>query len=334
MRSTPSSRGCRRRRLPRAAGASSPAFDVADEAADGFKALRALLKQHGVELVLHGHDHIHSTMWLEGAGRQIPAVGVPSASSIAHGHYPAAAFNLFSIARDGALALRADRARDRRDFSVKQIRQVTLLITARSVSAAAPQPPPPPPPPPSPPPSPPPPSLPLSPKPPNCRRTTYAGNRRRSARRRLPSLPQRLAVGLINEASGDIAACCRARTAAAAASGGPDRCSRMAAMPPDAAQALIALAVLAQHDGRRVVQEAAEGAAAERFVIARVEDELVPEIVGDLRRHRDMAFATPEIGQEELAQTARNERAVLALEAGMLLLQPFEQPGRPADKCG
>ncbi|MBR1151150.1 metallophosphoesterase [Bradyrhizobium sp. JYMT SZCCT0428] len=63
--------------------------------------VRALLKRHGVELVLHGHDHIHSTMWIEGADRQIPAIGVPSASALAHRHYPAAAYNLFSIERDG-----------------------------------------------------------------------------------------------------------------------------------------------------------------------------------------------------------------------------------------
>jgi 3',5'-cyclic AMP phosphodiesterase CpdA len=63
--------------------------------------LRTQLKRHGVELVLHGHDHIHSTMWVEGTDRQIPAIGVPSASALAHRHYPAAAYNLFSIARDG-----------------------------------------------------------------------------------------------------------------------------------------------------------------------------------------------------------------------------------------
>ena len=63
--------------------------------------LRALLKRHGVELVLHGHDHIHSTMWFEGTDGQIPAIGVPSASALAHRHYPAAAYNLFSIERDG-----------------------------------------------------------------------------------------------------------------------------------------------------------------------------------------------------------------------------------------
>lgn len=64
-------------------------------------ALQAVLKRHGVELILHGHDHIHSTMWFEGPDGRIPAIGVPSASSIAHGHRPAAAYNLFAIERDG-----------------------------------------------------------------------------------------------------------------------------------------------------------------------------------------------------------------------------------------
>lgn len=64
--------------------------------------LLALLKQHGVELILHGHDHVHSTIWVEGPKGSIPAIGVPSASAVAHGHYPGAAYNLFSIERDGA----------------------------------------------------------------------------------------------------------------------------------------------------------------------------------------------------------------------------------------
>ena len=63
--------------------------------------LLALLKAHGVELVLHGHDHVHSTLWIDGPNGRIPAIGVPSASSLAHGRYPAAAYNLFSIERDG-----------------------------------------------------------------------------------------------------------------------------------------------------------------------------------------------------------------------------------------
>jgi 3',5'-cyclic AMP phosphodiesterase CpdA len=63
--------------------------------------LLALLKRHGVELILHGHDHVHSTMWFDGPRGRIPALGVPSASSLPHGRYPGAAYNLFSIDRDG-----------------------------------------------------------------------------------------------------------------------------------------------------------------------------------------------------------------------------------------
>jgi 3',5'-cyclic AMP phosphodiesterase CpdA len=62
----------------------------------------ALLKQYGVELILHGHDHVHSTIWVDGPNGPIPAVGVPSASALAHGRHPAAAYNLFAIERDGA----------------------------------------------------------------------------------------------------------------------------------------------------------------------------------------------------------------------------------------
>ena len=63
--------------------------------------LLALLQRHGVELVLHGHDHVHSTIWIDGPRGKIPVVGVPSASAMAHGRYPAAAYNLFSIEREG-----------------------------------------------------------------------------------------------------------------------------------------------------------------------------------------------------------------------------------------
>jgi 3',5'-cyclic AMP phosphodiesterase CpdA len=64
-------------------------------------ALQELLKLHGVELILQGHDHVHSTMWFDGPTGRIPAIGVPSASAIAHGSKPAAAYNLFAIERDG-----------------------------------------------------------------------------------------------------------------------------------------------------------------------------------------------------------------------------------------
>ncbi|MET0969387.1 MAG: metallophosphoesterase [Tardiphaga sp.] len=64
------------------------------------EALQGILKRHGVELILQGHDHVHSIMWFDGPTHRIPAIGVPSASAIAHGHKPAAAYNLFAIQRD------------------------------------------------------------------------------------------------------------------------------------------------------------------------------------------------------------------------------------------
>ena len=60
--------------------------------------LRALLAQHGAELLLHGHNHEQQLMWLGGPRGRIPAVGVPSASAIISGHDEPAAYNLYSIA--------------------------------------------------------------------------------------------------------------------------------------------------------------------------------------------------------------------------------------------
>ena len=91
--------------------------------------LLALLKRYGVELVLHGHDHVHSTTWVEGPdGSSIPAIGVPSASARAHGHYPDAAYNLFSIARDSDGWRCQQMVRGINDaLQVREIRRVRLL---------------------------------------------------------------------------------------------------------------------------------------------------------------------------------------------------------------
>lgn len=62
-------------------------------------ALEELLRRHGVDLVLHGHDHRHAVVWLEGPATRIPMVGVPSASVAADGHRTPAAYNLFAIER-------------------------------------------------------------------------------------------------------------------------------------------------------------------------------------------------------------------------------------------
>jgi 3',5'-cyclic AMP phosphodiesterase CpdA len=63
--------------------------------------LRRIIAQHGAELVLHGHAHVHSIIWLDGPRGHVPAVGVPSASAASDPHGDAAAYNLYRIERDG-----------------------------------------------------------------------------------------------------------------------------------------------------------------------------------------------------------------------------------------
>ena len=64
-------------------------------------AFRRIVKTHGADLVLHGHDHVHSVNYLEGPGdRRIPVVGVPSASVVG-GHGDPAAYNLYRIEKRG-----------------------------------------------------------------------------------------------------------------------------------------------------------------------------------------------------------------------------------------
>jgi 3',5'-cyclic AMP phosphodiesterase CpdA len=60
-----------------------------------------VIAEHGAELVLHGHDHLHMINWLDGPnGTRVPAVGVPSASAAWGMSKDAAAYNLYAI--DGA----------------------------------------------------------------------------------------------------------------------------------------------------------------------------------------------------------------------------------------
>jgi 3',5'-cyclic AMP phosphodiesterase CpdA len=90
--------------------------------------LLALLKRHGVELVLHGHDHIHSTMWIDGPNGSIPVIGVPSASALVHGRYPAAAYNLFSIEREDGAWRCEQTVRGINDaLRVREVRQTRLI---------------------------------------------------------------------------------------------------------------------------------------------------------------------------------------------------------------
>ena len=57
----------------------------------------AVLKQHGAELVLHGHEHLDPVRWFDTPHGKVAAVGVPSASATVGWKYDAAAYNLYSI---------------------------------------------------------------------------------------------------------------------------------------------------------------------------------------------------------------------------------------------
>jgi 3',5'-cyclic AMP phosphodiesterase CpdA len=59
--------------------------------------LRAVLRKAGAELLIHGHDHKRSLVWLEGAGARIPALGAPSASASPTGRDEPAGSSLFEI---------------------------------------------------------------------------------------------------------------------------------------------------------------------------------------------------------------------------------------------
>jgi 3',5'-cyclic AMP phosphodiesterase CpdA len=63
--------------------------------------LRRIIAEHGAELVLHGHAHVHLLAWLDGPNGRVPAVGVPSASAAEDPHGHPAAYNLYAIERAG-----------------------------------------------------------------------------------------------------------------------------------------------------------------------------------------------------------------------------------------
>ena len=60
--------------------------------------LKRIIADHGAELLLHGHDHLHMINWLNGPdGTRVPAVGVPSASAAPGKDTNSAAYNLYQI---------------------------------------------------------------------------------------------------------------------------------------------------------------------------------------------------------------------------------------------
>jgi 3',5'-cyclic AMP phosphodiesterase CpdA len=60
-------------------------------------ALRDVLRKHGADLLLHGHLHKNSVIWITGPREGIPCIGAPSASATLGHHDEPAGYNLFEV---------------------------------------------------------------------------------------------------------------------------------------------------------------------------------------------------------------------------------------------
>ncbi|HEV1999009.1 MAG TPA: metallophosphoesterase [Xanthobacteraceae bacterium] len=88
--------------------------------------LRALLRQHGAELILHGHDHVASRLTIAGPEGAIPVIGVPSASH-PPSHERAGAYNLYRIeGKPGDMTVEMESRGFTRDGGVGVVGRVKL----------------------------------------------------------------------------------------------------------------------------------------------------------------------------------------------------------------
>jgi 3',5'-cyclic AMP phosphodiesterase CpdA len=64
----------------------------------GIRLFQSVIREHGAELVLHGHTHLPQRNEIPGPERvAVPVIGVPAGGEEPGGKKPAAAFNLFEI---------------------------------------------------------------------------------------------------------------------------------------------------------------------------------------------------------------------------------------------
>ena len=57
----------------------------------------AVIRQHGAELILHGHGHNMSDDFIDGGGRRVPVSGVAAATAVAHDGHPPAGYKVYQI---------------------------------------------------------------------------------------------------------------------------------------------------------------------------------------------------------------------------------------------
>jgi 3',5'-cyclic AMP phosphodiesterase CpdA len=96
--------------------------------------LRAVLRQKGVELVLHGHTHMAGLGKVETPAGHVPVFGVPSASAITYGHKDTSAYYLYRIERtlENWQLMVCTRAWDPESASFAAAGDMSLTISAQS----------------------------------------------------------------------------------------------------------------------------------------------------------------------------------------------------------
>lgn len=94
-----------------------------------------VMRDVGAELVLHGHTHLDTLYWLHGPDKQIPVVGVPSASQAPGGENPPSRYNLFEISGGPATWKLIQRERGARENEpgIGWVRERELLADGRAV---------------------------------------------------------------------------------------------------------------------------------------------------------------------------------------------------------
>ena len=96
-----------------------------------------VMREVGAELVLHGHTHLDTLYWLKGPEKQIPVVGVPSASQAPGSKNPASRYNLFEITGGPSTWTLIQRERGLRENKpgIGWVRERELLADGRAIDA-------------------------------------------------------------------------------------------------------------------------------------------------------------------------------------------------------
>lgn len=96
-----------------------------------------VMREVGAELVLHGHTHLDTLHWLKGPEKQIPVVGVPSASQAPGSKNPASRYNLFEITGGPSTwtLIQRERGVCENTPGIGWVRQRELLADGRAIDA-------------------------------------------------------------------------------------------------------------------------------------------------------------------------------------------------------